>query len=384
MEPLYRIVFTGELLPGMAPQQVIEAFTARFKVQETKAREIILGGGGTVLKHDLDLAHSQKYLDALQQAGLRVVREAQDALTDTDPGTGLSPGIQMAKGNTAAPPATFARPPGAVPAGQDAGDLDPPRGVSAGRGWGWVAEGWALFKDRPWAWIGAILIYLVISIALNLVPFIGGLISTLLGPVFTGGLMIGAHTQYQGGRFEVEHLFAGFSRKPGPLALIALGYLGFIILMVLVIGLGIGAVAALTGPGFLDGIDPSHQDLGDLGPLMLLPVLVALLLGVPLVMAVLFAPALVALNDVPVMGAFKLSFLGCWRNLVPLSVFGLATLALFLAAMLTFGLGLLVVMPVLTIAVYLAYRDIYRPETSSHDQRSGFSIDVLQSLTAGS
>lgn len=42
-----------------------------------------------------------------------------------------------------------------------------------------------------------------------------------------------------------------------------------------------------------------------------------MLLGVPVMMAMLFAPALVGLNNVTVLRAFKLSFLGCWRNILP-------------------------------------------------------------------
>jgi hypothetical protein len=43
-------------------------------------------------------------------------------------------------------------------------------------------------------------------------------------------------------------------------------------------------------------------------PIILLPVLVAMLLGIPLAMAMFFAPSLVALDRVPVLKAFGLSF----------------------------------------------------------------------------
>lgn len=242
--------------------------------------------------------------------------------------------------------------------------LGQPRAVATGRGWGWVVEAWGLFRDSPAAWIGAILLYGLISVVLSLIPFVGGLAMSILGPIFTGGLMIGAHTQYGGGSFEVKHLFAGFSRNAGPLALLGAAYLGFFILIMLVIMLlGMGAVSVLAGSGGTAGFDPSQLDPGRLGLYgllaMLLPILIILLIMIPLVMAVLFAPTLVALNDCPVLHAFKLSFVGCWRNMLPFLVYGLVGLALLLASVLTFGLGLLVILPVMTIAIYIAYRDIY-------------------------
>jgi uncharacterized membrane protein len=67
----------------------------------------------------------------------------------------------------------------------------------------------------------------------------------------------------------------------------------------------------------------------------------------------------VALNEVPVLRALQLSFLGCWRNILPFLVYGLVALGLVFVGSIPFGLGLLVVFPLLTIAIYLAYRDIY-------------------------
>jgi uncharacterized membrane protein len=63
---------------------------------------------------------------------------------------------------------------------------------------------------------------------------------------------------------------------------------------------------------------------------------------------------------VPVMQAFKLSFLGCLKNILPFLVFGLIALVLFFVSAIPFLLGWIVVMPVLTIAVYTAYRDIFQ------------------------
>ena len=200
---------------------------------------------------------------------------------------------------------------------------------------------------------------------LNAVPYsLGGILMIALGPILAGGLMIGAQVQQQGGGFQVAHLFAGFQRNPGSLALVGVATYGLAVLLLLAIAL-LGALAAylLAGPDFIAGIDHKSFDPSQLGPenmvFVLLPVMLLLLVFVPLGMATFFAPVLVALNEVPVMRSFTLSFQGCWRNILPLLVFGLAVLGLSLVSILTLGLALFVLMPVVIIAIYMAYRDIY-------------------------
>jgi uncharacterized membrane protein len=59
------------------------------------------------------------------------------------------------------------------------------------------------------------------------------------------------------------------------------------------------------------------------------------------------------------LSAMKLSFSGCVRNILPFLLYGVLALVLFFLGALPAGLGLLVVMPVMTASMYTAYRDIY-------------------------
>ena len=99
------------------------------------------------------------------------------------------------------------------------------------------------------------------------------------------------------------------------------------------------------------------------GPLLLLGILFGLLLALPLVMAYWFAPALVALDGFSAVTAMKLSFQGCWKNLLPFLVYGGLGLLLVLAGMLPLLLGLLVVLPMLIASLYVSYRDVYYRRT---------------------
>jgi uncharacterized membrane protein len=94
-------------------------------------------------------------------------------------------------------------------------------------------------------------------------------------------------------------------------------------------------------------------------PGFLIAILLGLLVTIPLMMSYVFAPALVALDDMKALTAMKLSFMGCLKNLLPFTVYGLLAMVLLFIGSLPMGLGLLVVLPLLTAALYSSYRDIY-------------------------
>jgi uncharacterized membrane protein len=79
----------------------------------------------------------------------------------------------------------------------------------------------------------------------------------------------------------------------------------------------------------------------------------------PLMAAYWFAPALAMLHDVPAVPAMKESFLACFRNFVPMLVYGLVMAALAIAAVIPLGLGFLVWVPVLLATTYTSYRSVF-------------------------
>ncbi|MGQ9659163.1 MAG: BPSS1780 family membrane protein [Thermochromatium sp.] len=354
MDARYRIVYSGRLLLGHSHHEVVEQLARKFNMSEQEARELVMNGSGRVIKHDLSAAKAERYRKALASVGLEVDIEAQSSAS----GPSLDKPAASRSGG-ASRPALASRLAGT------GGEAVTPTAVEASRGWGWIQDAWGLFKQAPWAWIGALLLFYLIVIVVSLVPLIGGLATTVLSPMLTAGLMLGAQAQDRGEGFGVGQLFAGFSVRPGPLALVGVVYLGLALLIGLVIGLlfivmvgGSGMMVPEMAPGAT--MTPEQLEAMTAGTQFMLPVLIALLLGIPLAMAMFFAPVLVALDAVPVMQAFKLSFIGCLKNSLPFLVFGLSAFALLFVGAIPFLLGWLVLLPVLTIAVYTAYRDIFR------------------------
>lgn len=224
------------------------------------------------------------------------------------------------------------------------------RRVGAGRGWSWIAEGWALFRAQPWTWVLIWIALVVLLVVLNMIPILGPVANSILWPVFSAGLVLGCQSLAQGGRLEFGHLFAGFRERLGTLAGIGAVTLGISMAIMLVVGVGIFGLQGLPGPR---AGQPQAAMAGALAGLIVLALMV------PLFMAMWFAPALVVLHERGVLDAMKESFQGCLRNVVPFLVYGLVGLVLAALASIPLFLGWLVLGPVLVASIYAGYRDIY-------------------------
>lgn len=225
------------------------------------------------------------------------------------------------------------------------------RAVDAGRGWSWISEGFGYFRQSAGLWILLAVIFLALIVALNVIPFIGWLGSTLLVPVLVGGLMAGCQALERGGELELAHLFAGFRRNTGQLMMV--GLIGFALtaaaMIPLMLIIGTGFFAAMSG----------GASAPVLGASAMLAFLIALALFVPINMALWFAPALVMLQGESAPRAIGQSFKGCLKNILPFLIYGVILFVLAMLASIPLALGWLVLAPVVFGSVYAAYRDIF-------------------------
>ena len=238
--------------------------------------------------------------------------------------------------------------------------------VDAGRGWGWITEGWRLFAGAPGVWIVILLIYLGINVVLSLIPLIGGLAYLLLSPVLTGGILYGADRQARGETLEIGDLFRGFQDqgRMGPLVILGLislaGYMLMGLILMVFVGGGIATGIVLDDPG--QGITPEMIE-GLFGVGFMVLILVELTLWAVIMMAMLYAIPLVMLGRQDAWPAVQDSIAACWINMLPLLVFGLMGLVLAMIAVIPFGLGFLILWPVMVCAVYASYREVFAEPT---------------------
>jgi uncharacterized membrane protein len=396
----YKVVYSGSLKGGTDVEQFIQNFMQLSKTSEEQARRLVSVGRTVTLKKNLDQVTAEKYRQTLDRLGMLVhVESVAVAAPDNLTFAGETPHEQAAPQADSANSAArcpkcgsdrvkdddcqacgiiisrfrerqariatetiptidnpYAAPQSDVTVrNEDPSVMNGPHSVPAGNGWHWIAGGWGHFSRNPFAWIGAIVVWVILLIVCSLIPFLGSLALYLLMPVFAAGFVLGADEQRKGGNFEVGHLFAGFSNNTGGLVVVGLLYM-----------LGVIAILFISMMIFGGALFASKESLQSAAanPLAMvatfgIPLMVMLALYMLLAMAYWFAPALVALEGVTPFTAMKMSFTASLKNVLPFLVYGLCALVLLIVAIIPVGLGLFIMVPVMTAALYVSYRDIF-------------------------
>jgi len=237
-----------------------------------------------------------------------------------------------------------------------------PRRLAAGQGVALWSEAWRIFCAAPLMWVLVVCAYAALSIVLVFIPVIGSLAHAVLTPVFLGGLMLGCHALARGQPLEFEHLFAGFKDgRLGPLAVLGLIILAaFIVVGIVCVGLALVTIGMSGLGAMMDYENPrALATLASASVGILFIVLVALVGGTLMWMAFWFAPALVAIDGVEPLAALKASFDASLANLVPFLVYGLVYIGLAIMASIPFGLGWLVLGPMLVGSCYASWRQVF-------------------------
>ncbi|MCH1783224.1 BPSS1780 family membrane protein [Psychrobacter glaciei] len=241
--------------------------------------------------------------------------------------------------------------------------LASPRKCDAAAGMSWIVKAFGLFKDQPLLWFGMSVTFLIIVGIASSIPLLNILIIPTLF-MFLGGFIKGAAAQSQGAELRFDHLFSAFKSHWQPLLTLGLLYLvGIIICMIpLFIAMGSMMFSMMTG-----GMGSSYGMMNDisLGSIFL-GYLLSMLLIIPLYMALWFAPALVVLHNLEPIAAMKKSFEAGKVNVVPILVYGLISVLLLpILTMLTLGLGVFLILPIMLLTYYTSYRDVWTDQPVS-------------------
>lgn len=238
------------------------------------------------------------------------------------------------------------------------------RTVEAGRGAGWYADAWNIFKGQIGMWLLLVLIYLGLAIVLGFIPFIGQLAFALISPALAGGLYLAAREAEAGRPLDAKLLFQPLTdeRLRGPM--LTLGAINIAFSLVLILTL-VAVLGGSAGANAMLGND-SDSMLVQMAGAGFIGLLTVLLLSLVFLMAMLYAAPLVLFADVPPVQALKLSLMACLGNGLPLLIFGLILIPLAILASLPLMLGWLFLFPIIMIAIYASYRDIFGVQVPAH------------------
>ncbi|NJD24504.1 MAG: DUF2189 domain-containing protein [Betaproteobacteria bacterium] len=248
------------------------------------------------------------------------------------------------------------------------------RTLPAVAGWRWVGGGFAIFRRNPPLLSMLIVCYWLTIIVLSALPTIGTVAASLAVPGLAVGLMQAARDLEDGRQVGLQTLFGGFRRNPR--TLVALGAL-YLCCTLLVL-----AATIIVDGGelwrFMFATEPLERAALESGDL-LEPVLIAMLLMTPVIMAWWFAPVLAAWHDLGIGRALFFSFVACWMNWRPFLVYGIGLFVVagllpgvvvsaiillvpearaFATALVTVPM-VLVIAPAIIASFYCSYRDIF-------------------------
>ena len=230
--------------------------------------------------------------------------------------------------------------------------------VAAGRGAAWIGEAFALFRRAPMAWIGLCVGWLAIWFGLLIVPFIGPVLANLLQPVFFGSFAIAAYKQAAGEKIGIHELFSAFRRNVR--ALVNVGLL-----------LMLAQVASAFLMRFL-GLPtwPADQAFDLVAYAEMLReakwVIASGFLFMALASGALwFAPQLIVFHGMPTSHAIRWSVYAALSNLGAMALYGALLAGLMFVSSIPFGLGLLVMVPVMVISTYTGYRDVFESRVAA-------------------
>jgi uncharacterized membrane protein len=225
--------------------------------------------------------------------------------------------------------------------------------LPASRGAAWIAEAFKLFRRAPLAWIAMCSAWILITLALIIVPLVGQAIANFLQPVFFASFAIAAHKQSSGEGVLMADLFSGFRRNVR--ALVNLGVLILVAVLAIIFAmtlLGLPVPEGDTPPTineYLDTLDGKGWSM--------LAITASFIVLVKT--AVWFAPPLIAFHGMGAFEAIRWSVYAAISNLGALVVYGAFLFAIFLVAGIPWGLGLVVAIPVMAISSYTGYREVF-------------------------
>jgi len=374
-----RLVFTGRIVDGMQLETVHENLAAIFKTDIDKIRKKF-SHERTLIKKHIDAATCRKMQKRLLEAGAicdiesDTAKEAVHQAVPDHEASGAQGPPEPAANPYAAPRAELKQ--GGQPGTH--GFMDPLK-KPAGRGAAWLFQAIALFLKSPFVWILTIICFFLIGL-IQMIPIIGPIAMSLLGPVFIAGLVLGARELDETDTFRVGCLFQGFKQGFGQLLLLGLLFLAATTVAVLV---SLAVSFAFAGISLSNLQAQAAQAFAPMAALLM--VLLMLAAFVPIMMGYWFAPALIAINEKPVFAAIALSFRACLRNILPFLIYSLVVLGVGIAAALLMGalfavfaavgggagvmaailpillalLLMLALMPIYVSSVYTSYKDIF-------------------------
>ena len=255
-------------------------------------------------------------------------------------------------------------------------------------GWSWVLNGLDALKKDLGLWVGMGLIYMLIAVALTLIPFVGLLLMVLVSPMLLAGALQTAGDLYSGNLaspitspgsgLTPPRIFANLQRATGRLFIIFSDEEKLLPLMV-ISTLTLGMVVVINILAVLLKIDGSAltaMAAGSVGPRIWVPALIGWFLvrflQLGLIMTVLYSvPLILFRHEMPLVSIEK-SFAASKQNFAAVCAFGVPFLLVYMLINVMFfalsfpfdDLAVLllgwITVPIFSASLFSSYQDLFK------------------------
>lgn len=223
----------------------------------------------------------------------------------------------------------------------------------------WLVDAWYIFKSKPSSWLGMMLLFGIFNVICMNIPF-GQYIIALLAPCFIGGIYLALNKHNQGESISFKDIFLTFKDQVLLKQCLIIGAIGVAVIVVnsLIYKMPGSSymMSSYSGTSASTSSNVRHFSLGDF------------LTGFVTIcwsMAVLFGVPLVVIKKMQAIAALKLSIIAILANLPPMVVFYVTVFVLGFIAIIPFGLGLIVLIPVIFCALYCAFNTLFLKESNN-------------------
>ncbi|QXF33138.1 hypothetical protein CE143_08265 [Photorhabdus luminescens] len=229
--------------------------------------------------------------------------------------------------------------------------------LNSGEGIKWIGQSWWLVRNKLSMWILLGIIYCIITIAIQFIPFLG-ILYVIFSSVFLGGIITMCEKQRATGQFKLGLLFSGFQKNFA--SLLGVGALSFgimflgIITMLIISGSTMDQILLDSQDGEIP-VDIFENDLSSL----YLGAFVLIIFNIFGTALTWFAPALIVIHNLKFGAALSMSLEAVEKNLLPGLLFFITLTVIFIISVMTLGLGFLISIPVFIVSYYSSYRSIF-------------------------
>jgi len=242
-----------------------------------------------------------------------------------------------------------------------------PKRVDAGYGASWVGDGWRAFAASPGMWIVLVIVFVLVLVALQLVPLVGPLAAQLITPALSGGLLLAARDSLAGKPLDVGQLFQPLTDEETRAPMLVLGVLFLVAGLVAMaaaaaVFMSTAGVTMWQHHGAMMTGDPMAIGAGawlQMGFGITLAFLVGFALWSVVLVLFYYAIPLVLFAGMKPGQSISVGLRGLGRNVLPLFVFSVIWLLLSIVATVPLGLGWLVLLPMTYGSWYASYRDVF-------------------------